>query len=43
LIAHSGNGHFDLAAYDSYLSGKLEDYAYPQEEVKKAQAELPKV
>jgi tryptophan synthase beta chain len=43
LIAHSGHGHFDLAAYDSYLSGKLEDYAYPEEEVKKAQAELPEV
>jgi tryptophan synthase beta chain len=43
LIAHSGHGHFDLAAYDAYLSGKLEDYAYPEEEVRKAQAELPKV
>jgi tryptophan synthase beta chain len=43
LIAHSGHGHFDLAAYDAYLSGKLVDYAYPEEEVKKAQAELPKV
>jgi len=43
LIAHSGHGHFDLAAYDSYLSGKLVDYAYPEEEVKKAQAELPEV
>jgi len=43
LIAHSGHGHFDLAAYDRYLSGQLEDYAYPEEEVKKAQEELPKV
>jgi len=43
LIAHSGHGHFDLAAYDAYLSGKLKDYAYPEEDVKKAQAELPKV
>jgi tryptophan synthase beta chain len=43
LIAHSGHGHFDLAAYDAYLSGKLQDYAYPEEDVKKAQAELPKV
>jgi tryptophan synthase beta chain len=43
LIAHSGHGHFDLAAYDAYLSGKLLDYAYPEEDVKKAQAELPKV
>ena len=43
LIAHSGHGHFDLAAYDTYLSGKLEDYAYPEEEVRKAQLELPEV
>jgi tryptophan synthase beta chain len=43
LIAHSGHGHFDLAAYDSYLSGKLTDYAYPEEEVRKAMADLPKV
>ncbi|MBW2065944.1 MAG: TrpB-like pyridoxal phosphate-dependent enzyme [Deltaproteobacteria bacterium] len=43
LIAHSGHGHFDLGAYDRYLSGQLEDYAYPEEEVKKAQEELPKV
>jgi tryptophan synthase beta chain len=43
LIAHSGHGHFDLAAYDAYLTGKLQDYAYPEEEVRKAQLELPKV
>jgi len=43
LIAHSGHGHFDLAAYEKYLSGELVDYAYPEEEVRKAQAELPQV
>jgi tryptophan synthase beta chain len=43
LIAHSGHGHFDLSSYERYLSGKLEDYAYPEEEVRKAQAELPEV
>lgn len=43
LIAHSGHGHFDLAAYDAYLSGKLVDLAYPEEEVRKAMLELPKV
>jgi tryptophan synthase beta chain len=43
LIAHSGHGHFDLAAYEKYLSGQLVDYAYPEEEVRKAQAELPQV
>ena len=43
LIAHSGHGHFDLSAYDRYLSSELEDYAYPEEEVKKAQADLPEI
>jgi len=43
LIAHSGHGHFDLAAYEKFLSGELMDYAYPEEEVRKAQAELPQV
>ncbi len=28
LFNLSGHGHFDLAAYESYLSGKLEDYEY---------------
>ena len=43
LLAHSGHGHFDLGAYDEYLSGKLEDYEYPEELVKKALAQLPEV
>ena len=43
LIAHSGHGHFDLAAYDEYLSGRLQDYEYPKEKVMEALAELPKV
>jgi tryptophan synthase beta chain len=43
LIAHSGHGHFDLAAYDEYLSGKLQDYEYPEEKVKEALAHLPEV
>jgi tryptophan synthase beta chain len=43
LIAHSGHGHFDLAAYDEYLSGRMQDYAYPEEKVKEALKHLPKV
>jgi len=43
LIAHSGHGHFDLAAYDEYLSGRLEDYEYPEEKVKEALTHLPQV
>jgi len=43
LLAHSGHGHFDMAAYESYLSGKLSDYDYPEEKVKEALAHLPEV
>jgi len=39
----SGHGHFDMAAYDAYLQGQLEDYAYPQEAIDAAMAELPEV
>ena len=43
LFNLSGHGHFDLAAYEAYLSGQLQDFAYPEEKVKAAQAELPDV
>jgi tryptophan synthase beta chain len=43
LIAHSGHGHVDMAAYDAYLSDKLKDYEYPEEKVKEALENLPKV
>ncbi len=43
LLCHSGHGHFDMGAYESYLSGKLADYEYPEEKVKEALASLPKV
>jgi len=43
LLAHSGHGHFDMAAYDAYLSGKLQDYEYPEEKVKEALTSLPEV
>jgi tryptophan synthase beta chain len=39
----SGHGHFDMAAYDSYFSGKLVDSAYPQAEIDRALAHLPEV
>ena len=31
-----GHGHFDLSAYERYLSGALEDYEYPTEKVAEA-------
>jgi tryptophan synthase beta chain len=36
LFNLSGHGYFDLTAYQRYLSGQLEDYEYPAEEVKHA-------
>jgi len=39
----SGHGHFDLSAYDGYMSGKLEDYEYPDEKIKESLKNLPKV
>jgi len=38
-----GHGHFDLAAYERYLDGTLEDYEYPREKVEAALAGLPAV
>jgi tryptophan synthase beta chain len=38
-----GHGHFDMAAYESYLKGDLEDYEYPAEAVEEALHHLPQV
>lgn len=38
-----GHGHFDLAGYDAYMRGQLQDFEYPREEVEKAISMLPKV
>jgi len=43
LFNLSGHGNFDMAAYESYLGGKLEDFEYPAEAVKESMAKLPKV
>jgi tryptophan synthase beta chain len=43
LFNLSGHGHFDMGAYDAYLAGALQDYAYPAEEIQHALTELPKV
>ncbi len=43
FFANSGHGHFDLAAYENYLEGKLEDYELPQEEIDRALKTLPQV
>jgi len=43
LFGLSGHGHFDLSAYDEYLSGDMQDYEFPQAEMDRAIAELPNV
>lgn len=41
LFCLSGHGHFDLASYDNYLSGKLQDYEHPGREIAEALAAIP--
>jgi len=41
LFCLSGHGHFDLASYDSYLSGRLQDYEHPGREIAEALAGIP--
>ena len=38
-----GHGHFDMAAYQAYFAGELQDYDYPEEEINKALAAAPQV
>ncbi len=41
LFSLSGHGHFDMTAYDAYLSGKLEDYELEQDVLNKGIASIP--
>jgi len=43
LFNLSGHGHFDMSAYDRYLSGELTDYDYPEEAIQASLDKLPKV
>ena len=43
LFNLSGHGDYDMSAYQAYLSGKLEDYEYPEEAIKVSLGHLPKV
>jgi tryptophan synthase beta chain len=36
LFNLSGHGHFDMAAYDNYFAGKLEDVALEDAEIERA-------
>jgi tryptophan synthase beta chain len=43
LFNLSGHGHFDMAAYDAYFAGQLDDYALPRERIAEALTHLPPV
>ncbi|NLX08581.1 MAG: TrpB-like pyridoxal phosphate-dependent enzyme [Chloroflexi bacterium] len=43
LFNLSGHGHFDMAAYDAYFEGKLQDFEYPAEAIADATTRLPQV
>ena len=43
LFNLSGHGHFDMAAYDKYFAGQLEDYVYPEAAIAASMQKLPKI
>ena len=43
LFNLSGHGHFDMAAYDAYFAGKLEDVELSQSRIDAAIEQLPRV
>ncbi|MBI1905504.1 MAG: TrpB-like pyridoxal phosphate-dependent enzyme [Rhodocyclales bacterium] len=43
LFNLTGHGHFDMTAFDRYLSGELENFDYPAEAIADSLAHLPKV
>lgn len=43
LFCLSGHGHFDMASYTNYMSGKLVDQEYDEKELAMALSMLPKV
>ena len=43
LFNCSGHGHFDMAAYEAYNSGNLEDYEYPMDMINESLKDLPKI
>lgn len=43
VFNYSGHGFFDLASYQAYFEGKLEEYAYPEDEIAKSISRLPDI
>jgi len=42
-LALNAHGYFDLSTYDSFPAGRLKDFAYSEEKVEEAMAELSKI
>lgn len=43
LFNLSGHGHFDLSAYETYLSGTMEDYSEAEPDLEEIKSQLPKM
>ena len=43
LLALSGHGHVDMAAYQAYFEGKLKDHEYSLEKIEESLRDVPKV
>jgi len=43
VFNYSGHGFFDLASYQAYFNGELEEYEYPEEKIKESIAKLPDI
>jgi pyridoxal-phosphate dependent TrpB-like enzyme len=41
LFNLTGHGHFDMAAFDRYFAGELEDFEYPREDIRESLRHLP--
>ncbi|MBM9604320.1 TrpB-like pyridoxal phosphate-dependent enzyme [Desulfopila inferna] len=43
LFNFSGHGLIDMGSYDKYFSGELQNYDYPEEQILKSMANLPRI
>lgn len=43
LFNFSGHGLIDMASYDKYFAGELHNYDYPETEIERSMANLPKI
>jgi tryptophan synthase beta chain len=43
LFNLSGHGHFDMAAYDAYLAGQLQDNGFSDEALAKSLETMPQI